>query len=177
MAMTDHGWTEASIAKALADNLLASRSVLIVPRCNWAGYECDILGIDRRSLRLVDIEIKISRSDLKADAAKYKWSPAWRDGEYSRTTRKPKRLLGPNAWPRNAWKHYYVMPMEIWTPALMDTINPASGVLCVTRWQGKATIAPMRRARPNPQATPISPTDCIDIARLATLRMWAALNR
>ena len=44
-------------------------ALVMVPNCYWTGDECDLLVV-RNDLRLVDVEVKISRSDLKADAGK-----------------------------------------------------------------------------------------------------------
>jgi hypothetical protein len=161
-------WTEASIARLMAYQLMRDgRSVLVVPNCNWTGYECDLLVIEPRNLRVIDVEIKISRADLRADAKKDKW---WHSRPWSRRHEQRK----PREWPKNAWKHYYVMPREIWDDSLLAGIKESSGILLLDR--GMATGYSVRRQpKPNREATPISPADAVDIARLATLRMWSAL--
>ena len=64
-------WSERLIARELAVGLFARRLV-VVDNCIWTGHECDLLCVTT-DLRIVDVEIKISRSDLKADAKKDKW--------------------------------------------------------------------------------------------------------
>ena len=103
-------WSENRIAARLAKGVFPQHLV-IVPRCSWPGSECDLLVVTR-TLRVVDVEIKISRSDLKADANKEKWFHAWDwkiDGPYTKAAARR-----PREWPRKVWKHYYCMPEDIW---------------------------------------------------------------
>jgi len=58
-----------AIARAIALQTLARRCVVLVDNCNWTGHECDVLGVTT-DLRIIDVEIKISRADFRADAAK-----------------------------------------------------------------------------------------------------------
>src|SRR5258706_3107500 len=155
-------WSEYQIAAWLCRHTF-QRKHLVVPNCNWTGNECDLLVVTA-TLRIIDVEIKISRADLKADADKDKWwhpRPWQRHGE-SRLPRTPRN------WPLRVWKHYYCMPKEIWKPELLACIAPVSGVLLV----GNAMIWSERRAKCNKDAKPIDAEDAIDIARLAGLRMW-----
>ena len=164
-------WTEAVIAKGLAHKL-QQRSTLIVPNCYWTGSETDLLVIDK-SLRIIDVEIKISRADLKADARKAKW---WHPRPWSRR----RQLAEPRQWPDKVWKHYYVMPADIWDPALLESINSASGVITIAqdaRFSGGLMVDVKRHAKPCKEAKPISAADAIDLARLTSLRLWAALTK
>lgn len=175
-------WNERSIARAIALQTLARKCLVLVDNCNWTGYECDVLAVTM-DLRIIDVEIKISRSDLKADAKKDKWwhragwvQPAVRgqSGHYA--------LEKNLTWPRKVWKHYYAMPAEIWKPELTEYLpSPASGVLLLTdRGAGhtpQILVNCMRRSTPNKDADRIKPEQALDIARLANLRMWEAYNR
>lgn len=165
-------WTEASIGAWLCRHTF-QRKLLVVPNCYWTGDECDLLAVEP-GLRLIDIEIKISRSDLKADRDKDKWWDrgfgSFRNGKWESPPATAKQ------WPRRIWKHYYAMPADIWKPELLDAIPAASGVL-LCRGEGRpALIESIRKAKPNKEAKAISAADAIDIARLAGLRMWDALT-
>jgi hypothetical protein len=164
-------WTEASIAKALAYGLLQGRSVLVVPNCHWTGSECDLLVLEP-GLRIIDVEIKISRADLRADLKKDKW---WKSRPWSRRHRARER----REWPEKVWKHYYCMPSAIWTDELYADIPATSGVILLCE-PGKAHGGPwiriVRRAKPNREAKPISAADAIDLSRLTSLRLWSALS-
>lgn len=164
-------WSEAIIAKGLAFKLL-NRSVLIVPNCGWTGYECDLLVVDK-SLRIIDVEVKISRSDLKADAKKDKWyhTRPWSRSNISRE---------PRQWPQKVWKHYYALPKEVWDAKLLPGLNSASGVILLShdsRYSGGLHVDVIRHAKPCKDAKPISPADAIDLARLTSLRLWTALTK
>ena len=165
----EHGWNENWIARALAkDPYIARKGLLIVPRCTWTGYECDLLAVDRESMKVVDIEIKISRADLKADIKKDKWwSHHWSRDSVRRE------------WPPGVWRHYYTLPAEIWKPDLLASIPEKSGVILMTRIDGEQRVSLdlARRAVPDRKVKPIEARDAIDLARLCGLRMWDALHR
>ena len=164
-------WTEQSIARAIAFRFF-KRSVLVVPNCYWTGYEADLLVV-HKDLRLIDIEIKISRADLKADLGKDKW---WTNRPWARRHLTQDR----RQWPDKVWKHYYAMPAEIWDDKLLASIPATSGVLLMAyngRVDGKIEFTALRPAKPCREAKPITPADAIDIARLASLRMWTALTK
>ncbi len=169
-------WSEQRIAAALAHQVFIADSVVVVPNCNWTGHECDLLVVTRH-LRVIDVEIKISRADLRSDARKDKWYHTWdwqTDGPWDGSQRGR-----PREWPRRVWKHYYAMPAAIWVPDLTDVLpSPRSGILLLrpsdTDHSG-IKVDVHRRATPCPDAEPISPGAAIDIARLASLRMWSAL--
>jgi hypothetical protein len=165
-------WSEHIIARAIALQTLARKCVVLVDNCNWTGHECDVLGVTT-DLRIIDVEVKISRADLKADAKKDKWwhRQFWRYGE-------PEPAHIPRAWPPKVWKHYYAMPFDIWRPELVDALpSKASGILLLR--EQKNSVTPLavhveRRATPNKDAKKLTPEQAVDIARLANLRMWEA---
>ena len=173
-----------AIARAIALQTLARRCVVLVDNCNWTGHECDVLGVTT-DLRIIDVEIKISRADFRADAAKEKWwqrmyttNERQADGTWER--------VGPpdvrRQWPLRVWKHYFCLPADIWRPEMVEFLpSPASGVLLISETEGRMarianpiTVRCERRARPNPDAYRLSPEQAVDIARLANLRMWEA---
>jgi hypothetical protein len=165
-------WSEHTIARAISLQTLARKCVVLVDNCNWTGHECDVLGVTT-DLRIIDIEVKISRADLKADAKKDKW---WHRRGWHET---PCAIA--NLHPRKVWKHYYALPKEIWKPELLDCLpSKASGVLLLS-WIGDArsirapiAVDCIRRATPAKDAYRLNPAEVMDIARLANLRMWEA---
>lgn len=175
-------WSEHTIARAIALQTLAKKCVVLVDNCGWTGHECDVLGVTT-DLRIIDVEVKISRADLKADAVKDKW---WHrfgsvyEGRDPQTGRHIYRQPTPIAreWPPKVWKHYYAMPAEIWKPELVDALpSKASGILLLR--EAKNSVTPLvvhceRRATPNKDAAKLTPERAVDIARLANLRMWEA---
>lgn len=162
-------WNEALIARAISLQTLARKCVVLVPNCNWTGHECDVLAVTT-DLRIIDVEVKISRSDLKADAKKDKWwyrMSRWRD------TQGPDML---RQWPPRVWKHYYAMPSDLWHDSLFEFLpSPRSGVLLLSQQRNSTTpigVTCARRATPNKDAAHLKPEQVMDIARLANLRMW-----
>lgn len=178
-------WSEGVIARAISRQTLARKCVVLVDNCNWTGHECDVLGVTT-DLRIIDIEVKISRADLKADARKDKW---WHRfgavyggvGPDGRTLWKtPDPAARP--WPPKVWKHYYALPKDIWTPELLDCLpSKNSGVLLLAPGQNPdvmpVVVSVARRCTPNKDATKLQPQHVMDIARLANLRMWNAYEQ
>lgn len=167
----DFKWSEAAIVRAISLQTFHRKCLLLLDNCYWTGHECDVLGVTN-DLRIIDIEVKISRTDLKADAKKDKWwhQRAWRWNE-----EQPPRTA--RVWPPKVWKHYYAMPADLWTADLLDCLpSPASGVLLLSRGRNHqeppVIVKCTRRATPNKLAERIAPEAAVDIARLANLRMW-----
>lgn len=170
-------WSEKNIAAALARQVFERKHLVLVPNCNWTGDECDLLVVTR-DLRIIDVEVKISRADFKADAKKEKWWEPWH-GSFS--VPHDKRIREPRPWPRKVWKHYYAMPKAIWKPELVEFLpSKSSGVILLSESETmrsgvRAVIE--RRATPCRDAERIGPADAVDIARLASLRMWDAFDK
>ena len=152
-------WTEQNIARAIARQTLKNKCVVLLENCNWTGHECDVLGVTL-NLRIIDIEVKISRADLKADAKKDKW--------WQRDMHPPK-----------VWKHYYAMPADIWKPDLLECLPSAASGVLLMRWQadGVAVASVERHAKPAKDATRLKLEEVMDIARLANLRMWESYKK
>ena len=109
-------WSEEKIATTLARQIFQRKCLVVVPNCSWTGDECDLLAVTK-DLRVIDVEVKISRSDYRADAKKDKWFEHW-TGSWN--TPMHQRVRTPRQWPRKAWKHYYAMPKAIWKPEMAD---------------------------------------------------------
>lgn len=184
-------WSELTISRALAMQFFNRKYLVVVPNCSWPGSECDLLCLTE-NLRVIDIEIKISRSDLRADAKKEKW---WdrqfmgygprvehfdAHGRLQKVTQERLSNDTRRTWPRKVWKHYYALPREIWTPELLDDLpSKSSGVLLLSEQQRnqQLIVTCARRAIPCRDAQPIPAAAAIDIARLASLRMWDSFRR
>lgn len=178
-------WNERIIAGAIARQTLASKCVVLVDNCSWTGHECDVLAVTT-DLRIIDVEVKISRADLKADARKDKWWRRFVSGYETTQARwgtyqKAVYTQTPLQWPPKVWKHYYAMPADIWRDDLLAALpSPKSGVLLLDRdgypraAGSEMRVTCIRRATPNRDATRLTPSNVMDIARLANLRMWDA---
>lgn len=178
-------WTEHTIGRALCRQTFNRSALVLVPNCNWTGYECDVLIVEK-NLRIIDIEVKISRADLKADAKKAKW---WHTLSYSEALEQgidpakwnPWDHKTPRAWPVKVWKHYYAMPEAIWKPDLVEFLPANSGILVLRQPREfenvEMAVRCLRPAKPNRDAEKLAPAAVLDIARLANLRMWDAYGK
>ena len=181
-------YTERSIARLMAMQFFAAKYLCITPNCTFTGNEADLLVVTK-DLRLIDVEIKISRADFRADAKKDKW------GRHKKGMYFEEAIFGENGkiiggrihyhkfkldWPRRIWKHYYVMPEDIYTPDLLDdAASEKSGILVLskdTNGSGSHFISPVRAARANRDAEKITHEEVVNIARLASLRMWNTIR-
>lgn len=165
-------WSEGIVIRAICRQVLRRKCLLLVDNCNWTGHECDVLGVTQ-DLRIIDVEVKISRADFRADAKKDKW--------WHRLTYAEAQARGVSMWergdrlqhPPRVWKHYYAMPATIWRPEMLSmSASPASGVILLHERGGLISARVERRSKPNVDAQRITATSAIDIARLANLRMW-----
>lgn len=175
-------WTEGVIARAVATQTLARKCVVLVDRCGWTGHECDVLAVTT-DLRIIDVEVKISRADFKADAGKEKWWHRRNNWPFECSSAHYAQHGAPapdmrRMWPPKVWKHYVAMPAELWTDALLEFMpSPASGLLLAREHRGRVELNCHRRAKPNRDADRLTPADAVDVARLANLRMWDAYAR
>jgi len=170
-------WTEEAIARALAVMVFDRRALVMVPNCKWTGDECDLLVV-RNDLRLVDVEVKISRADLKADAGKDKWIDTSAYTDAGHWIPPALRKVERRSHPRKIWKHYYALPEAIWKDGLEECIPPTSGVLFMRlRPDGSVGIHVKRQAKPSKNADKIGLEEVMDIARVLTVRYWARYDR
>lgn len=171
-------WDEGKVARILARNTFKT-ALCVLPNSTWTGDEIDLLVVPP-CLRVVDVEIKVSAADLRADRNKSRW---WRRQDFL-----PFQQCGPPRpaekidYPRHVWKHYYALPVDLWRVELLDSIWPTSGVLLVAESRGGhglngygyGDVECVQRATPNKTAKPLGPHQLRDLARLASLRMWDA---
>lgn len=156
-------WNSSLVTRIIFDRVFKSTCMVAVPNCYWTGYEADLLLVEK-GMRLIDVEVKISRSDLKADLKKDKWwqHPSWRSPG-------PSQL---REWPPKIWKHYYALPKSIWKADLFDSIPANSGVLLLH--DDRYRIDVERPAKPNRDAARVEPQDAVQLARLSNFRLWDA---
>lgn len=179
MSATGSQYTEYAIARALMREKFGSMMMLI-DNCYWPGNECDLLVV-HPTLKLIDVEIKISRADLKKDREKDKWFSLSKDYErvwdHDKWHQVRKRL--PVDWPRRIWKHYYVVADPIWTPALLEFVHPNSGVIKIKLNEEGVLrgLTVEKRVKANPAPYILKPEDLVKLGYLAGVRMLEAYDR
>lgn len=165
----------ASMGRAL-NEFFQRKHLIIVPETYWTGYECDLL-IVTPEMRIIDVEIKISRADFRKDYSKDKWFHHWDydiDGEWNNRSQDLRRR---RELPQRVWKHYFAIPKELWKPEMVDELPSKScGVILLSELGSKVFCECARKATPDKNAEKIGPEAAIDLGRLASLRMWDALN-
>src|SRR6266404_1723655 len=118
-------YSEFSIARCLMWKKFQGM-LMAIDNTYHAGDEADLLLVTPR-LHLIDVEIKISRQDLKADRAKDKWRSV--PPYYHHGPRCPEVV---REWPRGIWKHYYCVAEPIWQDSLLEFVAPRSGVFTIS---------------------------------------------
>jgi hypothetical protein len=142
---------------------------IILPWSKATGHECDVLGVTTDGM-LIDVELKISRGDFSLDQNKQKWwctlpSEQGCDG---------RDLADMRQWPPQAWKHYYVLPAHIWRKRMLEGMpSPRSGVVLIYETGNRGVTGEIvHAAQPNPDAQPVSVEFALELARVASSRMW-----
>lgn len=125
---------------------------LIVPNVSWGlpglGHECDML-IVRPSGFAVEVEIKVSRSDLKADMQKW-------HGHKSKLV-------------RQLW---FAVPEKLLRCA--ELVPEHAGILsAVTDKWGGIDIKSHRPARVNTEARPLTQEQRLKVSHLGCMRIWS----
>lgn len=121
---------------------------VIVPNVSWGmfRYELDLCLLNHRSLYAYEVEIKVSKSDLKRDAAK---------------------------WHHHNWNYdlirclYFAMPEKMRDCA--DLVPERAGILLV---DPKGHVQTLREPKPNPAAKKWTYEQAYKLARLGTMRTW-----
>ncbi len=145
------------IEEAVA-RMFGVRQNMIVPNISWGLgiHECDLLVV-RPTGFAVEVEIKVSRSDLKKDAEK----------KHGHISDKIKQL-------------YFAVPEKLVDDA-MQYAPVHAGIIAVSNkyprdtfgWSAywnKATI--VHPAVTNKLARPLTDSECAQVARLGCMRIW-----
>ena len=131
------------------------RQNLIVPNVYWGlsgMHECDLLVVSKAGY-LTEIEIKITRADLRAD--KKKW--------HNHESRRIKRL-------------FFALPHYL--EHCLHMVPERAGIILVTPaaktglWENHPRCLEIRKAQRNKAAGKITDSDRYKIARLGALRIW-----
>jgi hypothetical protein len=123
----------------------------IVPNVSWGAglHECDMLII-RKSGHAIEVEIKVSKSDLKKDLTK----------RHGHKSARVKEL-------------YYAVPKKLVDYAREILPADVGLIECYPSPQtGHAVAWTVRPAKARRDARPFTPTEIGNVARLGTMRIW-----
>ena len=117
-------------------------------------HECDLLVV-RKSGHAIEVEIKVSKADLKKDAAK-------RHGHVDRQNR-IKEL-------------YFAVPKKLYDAAL-EFAPERAGIITIepyTFYSGQTKLVGKVRRKPtiNRAARPLTENEMLTVARLGSMRIW-----
>jgi hypothetical protein len=135
-------------------NLFGIRQHIIVPNLSWgfANHECD-LAVIRPSGYLVEVEIKRSVSDFRADFSK----------KHNHDDKRIKELF--YAFPEELIKH-------------VESEVPANwGIICVYFLRTKYYARIIRNPVPKQNCVPLNDSEQLKIMRLGCMRIWKLKQR
>lgn len=129
---------------------------LIVPNISWGMnlHECDLLIMNGRNYG-VEVEIKISKADLRADCKK----------PHGHNSNRIRRL-------------FFAIPEYLYTDEIVSMIPERAGILVITPAENMGTYytrprcCVKRNAKINKSAKPFSDSERINMGRLGMLRYW-----
>jgi len=127
------------------------RSKVVCPNISWGllNHECDILVLEE-NLTLTEVEIKISKSDLKADG---------------------KKPHGHND--KRVAKLYFAIPSEMNRPDCLELIPERAGIIICTKISGGYTRAEITvKPKRNPYPYKVSQQEIIKLSYLLQFRYW-----
>jgi hypothetical protein len=139
--------TSAEIEIAVS-NFIGQRTHIIVPNVSWGmfPYELDLCVLNCKSFYAYEVEIKISKADLKRDSKKQH---------------------------NHDWNHDYIRQLWFAMPEKMrgceELVPTRAGIFYVTKG---GRVIEERRAEINTVAKKWTVEKAYELARLATFRMW-----
>ena len=154
--------TEIEIAVA---NKLDYRKNIIVPNISWGAnfnHECDLLVINMKTYHCTEVEIKISKSDLKADL--HKW--------HGHSSNRIKYL-------------YFAIPINL-LPTAEEILPDTTGIITVEKFvrgindghfydpytHTETHIYRRAKVNPNSKLRALTEKEVVNITRLGCMRIW-----
>lgn len=141
------------VAEAVVCGIFPIPRHICVANVSWSllPYEADLLALTASGY-MVEVEVKVSLSDLKRDAAKRKWeSRAFRE------------LVS---------RFYYAMPAALWAkPAAQEAVRPGAGAIVVEHTQHGIRARVVREAD-RTGARALNERERFALARVGTFRAW-----
>lgn len=146
------------IAETVVASLFPIPRHICVQNVSWSmlPYEADLL-VMTPSGYLIEVETKISLSDLKRDAGKNKWRWGSQDELVSR--------------------FYYAMPAALWDKtAAKEAIRAGAGVIVIRRHDhGLGASVAVEAVKT--KARKMTPKEQFNLARVGSFRAWGPLQK
>jgi len=131
------------------------RRNIIVPNVWWGwglNHECDLVVLTKSGYAY-EVEIKVSKSDLRADLKK----------RWGHSSKRLRRL-------------YFAVPEKLESCAL-ELVPKSAGILKIQqtdtgRWPYPGNVSKVREAQINLEARRLNPEEELKLAALGTMRIW-----
>lgn len=135
-------------------NLFNYRKNLIVPNISWGIgiHECDMLIVRIQTGLAIEVEIKRSKADLKADFKK----------EHNHNDDRIKEF-------------YYALPEEL-VESCKELIPERAGLISIKLYRKKYKAEIIKKAKIN-KARRLTEHESLRIAHLGTMRIWSLKNK
>lgn len=135
--------------------LFGFRQNIIVPNLSWGFdgmHECDLFVV-RKSGISIEVEIKISKSDLLADFKK----------QHKHVDRK-----------NRITEFYYAMPEDIYNKC-KDLIPETAGIITCSRYGSTGIVRATfkKKAKKRKSAQKLTILEQLKVARLGSMRIWS----
>lgn len=139
------------------------RQNIIVPNVSWGlfgdGREID-LAIVRPSGWLVEVEIKITASDIKADLRKRHWRLNMQQKDK------------PTHWHKYIKQSWFAVPHDVGNQELIPEYCGILQVQSSHIHPGEFEVRTICAPRVNPDAVKLTPEQISTVLRLGTMRIW-----
>lgn len=166
---------ERSVQNALFDYLRSRGYLLACPNYTPADWwECDLLGITRAGLA-VEFEIKLTRSDFKADAGKSRVKYDLRKGGFAKLPAESKHDLLASRDPRAPSRFFYVVPAGLLMPG---DVPEWAGMIEIAEKRTHRTVRPrltVREIRPAPRLHRQKPDERV-VCHMSSVFYWRFWN-
>lgn len=184
------------ITRALAVRYFGYRKNVVVPRCNFAGWEADVLVL-RPSGWMEEVEIKISVADFRREFTKKadkhrrfthgvpKYNGGLDGFEADNPLHEP--ITYRSGKPYGFWdwsaagehmlrRFWFAVPEEI-LPKVEAEVPGYAGILRVDRWYESVVVREVKAAPVLPHGRKLAPQERSQLLRLAYLRYWDVFDR
>lgn len=151
------GWRSADVVSALVSHYPRPfdfrKNLVVAPNVSWGfglKYEADLLVVSKRHY-LTEIEVKVSRSDFRADE------------------KKRKHTLGLHP---KVKRFYYAMPENVWERCTDVWRVPGSGVYVTSFDKNGDPRAKLVMEAKHREVEPLTDDEVLKLMRLASMRIW-----
>lgn len=154
--MNKSEWDIANALTCPRRGIFPFRRYLVVPNVSWGfnlNFECDLI-IASNSKVLYEVEIKVSKSDIKRDMSKHRHL-----------------MYKPNAHIKHK---YFAIPSNLNEESVLEMIPEKCGIIIVDE---NGRCKKIRKAETNPDYRKITEKEWCALLRLGVMRYWGIRHK